>query len=133
MADSNVDEGQPSFEAALAELQQIVGDLEDGKLGLEPSLARFEQGIGLLRNCHRILEQAEQKIEMLVRLEPDGAEVSAPFDASATFASEAPQKKTGRRKTSKPAPGNSEQAAPGASVSEDPLADPEEKSGPSLF
>ena len=133
MADSNAGEVQPSFEAALAELQQIVGDLEDGKLGLEPSLARFEQGIGLLRNCHRILDQAEQKIEMLVRLESDGAEVSAPFDASATFAAEAPQKKTGRRKTSKSVTSGSEQISPAAPISGEPIVDAEEKSGPSLF
>lgn len=131
MADSSNGENQTSFEAALAELQQIVGDLEDGKLGLEPSLARFEQGIGLLRNCHHILEQAEHKIELLVRLDPEGTEVSTPFDASATFQAETAQKKTGRRKSTKPA-AVSESEAPAPITEAQPATEPE-KSGPSLF
>ena len=56
-----------SFEESLTELQSIVSELEDGSLGLEASLARFERGVGLLRTCHVILESAEQKIETLTR------------------------------------------------------------------
>ena len=56
-----------SFEESLTELQSIVSELEDGSLGLEPSLARFERGVGLLRACSIILESAEQKIETLTR------------------------------------------------------------------
>lgn len=132
MAEENANSRQTSFEAALVELQQIVSDLEDGKLGLEPSLARFEQGIGLLRSCHRILEQAEQKIELLVRLEPDGSEVSTPFDSSATFEAEGAQKKTGRRKSTKAAMSSPEKDLPAAPAEERPGSLPDE-SGPSLF
>ena len=56
-----------SFEESLTELQSIVSELEDGSLGLEASLARFERGVGLLRACHVILDSAEQKIETLTR------------------------------------------------------------------
>jgi exodeoxyribonuclease VII small subunit len=73
-----------SFEQAMTELQQIVADLEDNSLGLEASLAQFERGIGLLRNCHSFLEQAEQKIEVLLSFKENGEAVTAPFDATPT-------------------------------------------------
>ncbi len=93
------DDALPTFEGSLAELQQIVQDLEDGKLGLEASLSRFEAGIGLLKSCYRILEEAEQKIEILTGVDAEGNPATAPFDASATFAGgEKPAKKPGRRR-----------------------------------
>ncbi|WP_397571198.1 exodeoxyribonuclease VII small subunit [Schlesneria sp. T3-172] len=73
-----------SFEEAMGELQQIVSDLEDNSLGLEASLVQFERGIGLLRNCHAFLEQAEQKIEVLINFKADGEPVTAPFNAAPT-------------------------------------------------
>jgi exodeoxyribonuclease VII small subunit len=74
----------PTFEEAMSELQQIVSDLEDNSLGLEASLMQFERGIGLLRNCHSFLEQAEQKIEILLSFKDNGEPTTAPFDASPT-------------------------------------------------
>lgn len=56
-----------TFEESLVELQAIVADLEEGSLGLESSLARFERGIRLLRACYIILDSAEQKIEILAQ------------------------------------------------------------------
>ena len=73
-----------SFETAISDLQQIVSDLEDNSLGLEASLAQFERGIGLLRKCQTILDQAEQTIEILVNLKDNGEATTAPFDASPT-------------------------------------------------
>ncbi|HLQ45263.1 MAG TPA: exodeoxyribonuclease VII small subunit, partial [Planctomycetaceae bacterium] len=73
-----------SFEAALSELQRIVAELEDGRVGLEESLERFERGIALLKTCHQVLEHAEQRIEVLVGQKSDGTPVTQPFDASAT-------------------------------------------------
>jgi exodeoxyribonuclease VII small subunit len=90
----------PTFEASLAQLQQIVNDLEEGHLGLETSLARFEEGIRLLRSCYTILEAAEQKIEILAGLNEAGEPVTEPFDASATFeGDEKPARKPGRRRS----------------------------------
>ncbi len=84
-ADSNPPaEKLPSFEEAMTDLQQIVTDLEDNSLGLEASLAQFERGIGLLRKCHTFLEQAEQKIEILVSFKANGDATTAPFDATPT-------------------------------------------------
>ncbi|PJD96032.1 MAG: exodeoxyribonuclease VII small subunit [Legionella sp.] len=53
------------FEQSINELENIVKQLEKGELTLEDSLAQFEKGIGLARNCQTILAQAEQKIEQL--------------------------------------------------------------------
>lgn len=111
-------EGAPqTFESALTQLQQIVHDLEEGDLGLETSLARFEEGIGLLRNCYRILEQAEQKIEILTGQDAAGNPVTEPFDATATFdGGDKPAKKPGRRKGSaKSTPESSDSTAPDGS------------------
>ena len=80
-----------SFEQAMADLQQIVADLEDNSLGLEASLAQFERGIGLLRKCHLFLEQAEQKIEILVNFKADGEAMTAPFDATPTAGASDPK------------------------------------------
>ena len=53
------------FEKSIAELQTIVAQLEKGELSLEDSLKQFEQGITLARQCQDVLNQAEQKIEIL--------------------------------------------------------------------
>lgn len=82
--DASAEGNVVSFEQAMADLQQIVADLEDNSLGLEASLAQFERGIGLLRNCHAFLEQAEQKIEILVSFKANGEPTTAPFDATPT-------------------------------------------------
>ena len=53
------------FEKSISELQTIVNQLEKGELSLEESLKQFEKGISLARKCQDILNQAEQKIEIL--------------------------------------------------------------------
>ena len=53
------------FESALAELESIVKNLENGSLTLEKSLALFERGVELSRYCHTRLEDAERRIEVL--------------------------------------------------------------------
>lgn len=65
----------PDFEQSLSELQTLVERLESGELSLEDSLAAFEQGIRLTRECQGALGQAEQKVQIL--LGQDGT--SAPF------------------------------------------------------
>lgn len=57
----------PDFEAALAELEQIVQRLEQGELSLEDSLRQFERGVHLTRDCQKALRQAEQKIRVLTQ------------------------------------------------------------------
>src|SRR5687767_11102404 len=88
------DNDAPGFEDALKELDAIAHDLEDGALGLDESLQRFEQGIGLLRHCYSVLDAAERKIALLTGFDSDGNPVTEPFDATAT----AEQGVAGRRK-----------------------------------
>ena len=56
-----------TFEDALQRLEQLVDQLEAGKLGLEESLKVFEEGVGLARRCARYLDDAEKRIEILTR------------------------------------------------------------------
>ena len=58
---------EPTFEQALAQLEQIVQKLERGELPLEESLKLYEDGIRLSRLCHGKLEEAEGRIEMLLK------------------------------------------------------------------
>jgi exodeoxyribonuclease VII small subunit len=60
------------FEPALAELEKVARELEDGSLDLAAALARYEQGITLLRRCYQELEKAEQRIELLAGLDAEG-------------------------------------------------------------
>ncbi len=53
------------FESAIAELERIVKQLEDGDLALDKSLALFERGVSLSRYCHDQLGSAERRIEQL--------------------------------------------------------------------
>lgn len=69
-----------SFEASLKELEQIVHELEEGKLSLAESLARYEQGVKHLRDCYRALKQAERKIELLARVDAQGNAQTEPFE-----------------------------------------------------
>jgi exodeoxyribonuclease VII small subunit len=73
-----------SFEQALKSLEQIVHDLEEGKLGLAESLSRYEQGVSLLKRCHQLLERAERRIELLTGVDSAGNPVTEVFDHQAT-------------------------------------------------
>ena len=53
------------FESAIAELEKIVKQLEEGDLALDKSLALFERGVALSRYCHEQLGTAERRIEQL--------------------------------------------------------------------
>ncbi|MFO0706816.1 MAG: exodeoxyribonuclease VII small subunit [Nitrospira sp.] len=55
------------FEQAMARLEAIVGELEKGDLPLDESLKIFEEGIRLSKNCLKVLEEAERKVEVLVQ------------------------------------------------------------------
>ena len=55
------------FEQAMARLEAIVGELEKSDLHLDESLKIFEEGIRLSKNCLKILEGAEHKVEVLVQ------------------------------------------------------------------
>ena len=58
---------EKKFETALARLEEIVRELEQGDLPLEQSLKLFEEGIKLSRICNTRLEEAERKVEILLK------------------------------------------------------------------
>ena len=58
---------QMHFEEAFKRLEVIVGNLESGDLSLEESMKLFEEGIGLTEACKSKLEDAEQKIQLLLK------------------------------------------------------------------
>jgi exodeoxyribonuclease VII small subunit len=97
MNDSSVD--PVTFEEALGELERIVRDLEDGQTTLEESLARYEKGVGLLKQCYGQLRQAEQRISLLTGADPEGRPLLQPFEHTATELSKGevkrPRKPTG--------------------------------------
>ena len=61
------EEKPATFEAGLQELEQIVKEMESGDLPLERALELFEKGMRLSESCRKQLEEAETRIEMLVR------------------------------------------------------------------
>ena len=66
------------FEHSLDELEQLVAKMEGGELSLDESLASFERGIGLYRQCQQSLEKAELRVRLL--LDPDAPENAEPFE-----------------------------------------------------
>jgi exodeoxyribonuclease VII small subunit len=76
------EEKKPTFEQALAQLEKIVADVEQGKIPLEESIDKYEQGMNLIAYCRDILESAEKRIETIARqARPGGA---APAEATDT-------------------------------------------------
>jgi exodeoxyribonuclease VII small subunit len=69
-----------SFEAALAELEGIVQQLERGQLDLEASIAAYERGTTLRQHCALKLREAQLRVERLT-LDADGRPRAQPFDA----------------------------------------------------
>ena len=70
---------EKKFEAALARLEEIVSELESGELGLEQSLKLFEEGVKLARVCNARLEEAERKVEILMK-DKNGKMTAKPFE-----------------------------------------------------
>ncbi len=82
------DEQPKSFEASLESLEKIVQQLENGDLPLEKSLELFEDGIRLSRQCQERLNQAERRIETLLR-DNQGRPVASPFESGNSITADA--------------------------------------------
>ena len=65
------------FEDAMEELEKLVEQMEQGDISLEESLKAFERGIKLTRTCQQALQDAEQKVQIL--LEKNGQQTLEPF------------------------------------------------------
>ncbi len=69
------------FEDALGKLEKVVSRLEEGDIPLEESLKLFEEGIRLSRFCNQKLEEAEKRVEILLR-DKNGVLKPEPFEPS---------------------------------------------------
>jgi exodeoxyribonuclease VII small subunit len=69
------------FEEAMNKLEKIVGELEEGDIPLEESLKLFEEGIRLSRFCNQKLDEAEKRVEILLK-DKEGVLKPQPFDPS---------------------------------------------------
>lgn len=78
-----------TFETYLLQVEDAVKALEGGKLKLEESIEKYETGIKALRQCYAILDQAEKKIQLLVK-EKDGTLSAKDFEPAGE---EKPRKK----------------------------------------
>ena len=68
-----------TYDGLVSRLELVVKELESGELTLEQSIARFAEGIRLSREASRKLDEAERKVELLVR-SADGGEAAEPFE-----------------------------------------------------
>lgn len=73
---------EKKFEAAMARLEEIVSELEKGDVPLDQSLKLFEEGIKLSRICNKRLEEAERKVEILLK-DKNGNISAEPFEEEA--------------------------------------------------
>jgi exodeoxyribonuclease VII small subunit len=73
---------KPEFERSLARLEEIVRKLENTNLSLDDAMKLFEEGVALSRDCQKQLEQAEGRVEVLMK--KAGGEMAAePFEPGA--------------------------------------------------
>jgi exodeoxyribonuclease VII small subunit len=57
----------PDLETSLKEIKTLIEKMEHGDLSLEHSLEKFERGINLIKHCQKVLEEAEQKVQILIQ------------------------------------------------------------------
>jgi len=79
VAELSADIAGLSFEEALAELERIVRQLEDGKGRLDEAIDAYSRGVALKRHCETKLAEAQARVDRIV-LGPDGAIAAEPVD-----------------------------------------------------
>jgi len=88
MTEKKTEKKKISFEDALARLEQIVAQIEQGEVSLEESIERYAEGIKLIKQCRSILDSAEKKIRILARADDGslaaGGELEGPRANSAS-------------------------------------------------
>jgi exodeoxyribonuclease VII small subunit len=73
------------FEEAMQRLDAIVEAMESGEIGVEESIAKYEEAMGLAAHCRQILDQAEQRIQK-IQLDAAGQPQVTPFEPPAEAA-----------------------------------------------
>ena len=71
-------QAEETYDAIVARLEHVVSDLESGQLTLEQSIERFAEGVRLAKDASKKLDEAERRVELLVR-GADGEDEIAPF------------------------------------------------------
>ena len=110
----------PNFEESLDQLDGLIRDMESGDLGLAESMAAYEQGVGLLRQLHEQLADAERRVQTLVQIDEEGNPVFATAESvsgpttDAAGTTSRTSNRTSRRPRAKKATGHrSRQQLPG--------------------
>ena len=70
---------EESYDAIVARLERVVGELESGQLSLEQSIEKFAEGVRLAKDASKKLDEAERRVEQLVR-SADGGDETVPFE-----------------------------------------------------
>lgn len=73
---------EEAYDALVARLERVVGELEAGNLSLEQSIEKFAEGVRLAKDASRKLDEAERRVELLVR-GANGEDVAVPLDPDA--------------------------------------------------
>lgn len=105
---------KPDFEQALGQLESIVRELEEGQIGLADSLARYEQGVKLLRECHDLLKKAERQVALVSGVDPEGNPIAVPLEDRTDTLEEKARSRSRRRSAPSQAsqPGGNEPCKP---------------------
>ena len=85
----------------MSKLEAIVGQLEEGEVGLAEALARYEEGVGLLKQCYRLLESAERRIGLLSGFDAQGNPVLELLESDSPTSLEEKAASRSRRRTAK--------------------------------
>ena len=86
---------KPGFEQSLARLEEIVRRLESANLPLDQAMQLFEEGMELSRDCQKQLEQAEPRVEILLK-KAGGAMAAVPFEPEAGAEGEPDETENGK-------------------------------------
>jgi exodeoxyribonuclease VII small subunit len=108
-SNSQPDIDKLDFETALARIEEIVAQLEQGQIGLTGSLEQYEAGVKHLKRCYELLERAEKKIEVLSGRDAEGNPQTTSFsdtdaDSLAEKADSRSKRRSARRQKSAPPP-----------------------------
>lgn len=83
MSDARKKEDEPSFEAAMERLDEIVSSMEGERMSLEDMVRSYEEGVRLLRVCRGRIDTAKRRVEVITADLEGGKATLAPFDPTA--------------------------------------------------
>ncbi len=99
-SDRPAEEEPTTFESSFAKIESIVRRLEQGTSGLDESLAMYQSAVMHMRFCHRKLEEAQRRVQILQGVADDGSFEAQDFDDSASTLSEKAASRSTRRSAS---------------------------------